>query len=287
MTVKINSKYLLFAVVVLMFSSIPFAVFASVPAAGLVIEGVSVPGISIGDSRFEVENSYGSSSFCQSISTGDLAYCTYNLGGGDSVSVRYIGFNGGNAIASSTDVVSVIQWYGLQGWETSAGVNTASALSDPNSVINAYPNAGVTYNGSRLYSVRDNQLGIEVVWNFNPYPVATTNVSMSIFTPQDIQPPVEKVLRSTSVDIYKAKRQIVTEVTVEDESGAKVSGAVVSATWILPKGKVVSVSATTDSNGIAQFSTRKSRGTFRIDINNISKAGYIFDSVNSVLSAQI
>ncbi len=258
---------------------------AAVPTVGLVIEGVSVPGVAIGDSRTAVESSYGAPSFCQSISAGDFAYCTYQLEGENSVSVRYVGPNGGTATASGSDVVSVMQWNGLEGWETTVGINTSLALSNPEAVIAAYSNATITYNGDVVQSVIDSSLGIKVEWLVT-YPIPTTVVFMSIFQ-ATTQPPAQEVLRSVNITLQVVRSQIVAKVTIEDGHGNRIGGAVVSAKWTLPTGEKISVTDETDANGIAKFATRKSKGTFRIEVVNVKKTGYVFDSQNSILSAEI
>ncbi len=76
-------------------------------------------------------------------------------------------------------------------------------------------------------------------------------------------------------------------VVVKDGSGVAVSGAVVSATWTKPDGTTVTQTATTNSTGIAKFSTTGGRGTYTLTVSNITKIGYTFDAANSVLTKSI
>jgi hypothetical protein len=76
-------------------------------------------------------------------------------------------------------------------------------------------------------------------------------------------------------------------VTVRNNSGATVSGAVVSITWQLPNGGTITQNATTNSSGVASFTTRSGRGTYSLRVTNVTKAGYTFDAANSVLTKSI
>jgi len=76
-------------------------------------------------------------------------------------------------------------------------------------------------------------------------------------------------------------------VTVRDENNAAVGGATVYVTWRLPNGSTRTASGNTNSSGEVSFSTLSNRGTYTLTVTNITKAGYTFDSENSVLSASI
>jgi hypothetical protein len=140
--------------------------FAAPPTAGTVVEGTSVPGIALGFSRAQVDASWGAPSYCQSGShSGDLALCTFNIEGVGGVNVRYAGQNGGDPHGSVNDVVAAVDWSGLSDWVTTRGITTANALSDPQGVVAAYPEAQVaSYPDGHLYLVRDQNLGIQVTW---------------------------------------------------------------------------------------------------------------------------
>jgi hypothetical protein len=262
--------------------------FAGIPTEGVVVEGVSVPAVALGFTRDQVEAVYGEPSYCQSITSGDFAFCTYNVPDGQ-VSVRYEGPDGGDATASGDDVLYVVYWTGLSGWETTAGINTALALDDPNAVIAAYPDATVTYNNLGIYSVRDAQLGIEVIWVRIIYPLPSIHVQMLIFAPQEEPPvdPPEPSLRSTSIAMKVRRGQVNATVTVETDTGLLLSGTRIFATWTLPDGSTAAVNSLTDYNGEATFEVKKSPGVFVFTIDDITRTGYVFDADNSALSAQI
>ena len=76
-------------------------------------------------------------------------------------------------------------------------------------------------------------------------------------------------------------------VTVKDENGATVSSATVAATWTLPNGTTQNQTAITDANGNANFGTKSGRGTYTLTVNSITKASYVFDAANSVLTKSI
>ena len=102
---------------------------------------------------------------------------------------------------------------------------------------------------------------------------------------------VSTVLRSTAIDLsatlQRKQVRVSGNVAVNDSSGAAVSGAVVSATWTNPGGATAAQTATTNSTGIANFSTTGGRGTYTLTVGNITKTGYTFDAANSVLTKSI
>jgi len=116
--------------VVLVFATSVSLVFAAVPTEGVVFEGESVPGIALGFTRAQVEAVYGEGSCRTSQTAGDFGYCTFRVDGEGQVDVIYRGLDGGDARNSPDDVVHYIDWYGLSGWQTTAGINTALALAD-------------------------------------------------------------------------------------------------------------------------------------------------------------
>lgn len=95
-------------------------------------------------------------------------------------------------------------------------------------------------------------------------------------------------LRSTAIDltgrVQRSKVSVSGNVVVQNSSGGVGSGAVVSATWTIPGGGTKTQTLTTSSTGSATFSTSGIRGTYTLKVNSISKAGYSFDSANSVIS---
>lgn len=74
-------------------------------------------------------------------------------------------------------------------------------------------------------------------------------------------------------------------VTVLDENLAPVSGATVEATWTLPDGSVVGVSASTNNQGEAKFSESGDGGLYWLEVVDISMTDYTFDPLHSILVA--
>lgn len=162
---------------------------ASPPSSGSVIEGVSIPGLTLGASRAEVEKSSGEPDACQSgAHQHDRAICVYTTANG-MVEVTYRSGKGRDPKGNAKDAVAAIGWTGQTEWMTTRGISTANALSNPQGVIDAYPGAAVTRSedGSPRRLV-DGTLGIEVDWK----PVGTgdsLSVEIRIFNPKN--PPKE------------------------------------------------------------------------------------------------
>ena len=102
-------------------------------------------------------------------------------------------------------------------------------------------------------------------------------------------PPVPaQFLRSTdillSAKLMKNALSVSGSVVVKNVNGASVSNATVAVSWGLPDGTMLHQTANTSSTGVAKFSTRGGRGTYTLRVNNITKSGYTFDEINSVLS---
>lgn len=76
-------------------------------------------------------------------------------------------------------------------------------------------------------------------------------------------------------------------ITVRDRSGRPVRGAWVTADWVLPTGETVTVAAITNSTGNAFVSTRSTSGTYTLNIRNVIKPGFTFDSANSQMTKSI
>jgi PKD domain len=117
------------------------------------------------------------------------------------------------------------------------------------------------------------------------------NASASAAVTIIVNPGSNTVLRSTAIDLSAAlqgkKVSVTGNVVVKSASGAAMSGAVVSATWAIPGGTKAAQTATTNSTGIAKFSTKADRGTYTLTVTNITKTGYTFDASNSVLTKSI
>ncbi len=122
-----------------------------------------------------------------------------------------------------------------------------------------------------------------------PTPVSgPTATSTATFTPGSGC--TTNCLRSTDIALTASGLSRVTvsgNVTVKDEKGNLVASAQVQATWTRPDGSKVDQTATTNTSGVAAFSTSGGRGTYTLTVNNITKTGYVFDPANSVLSKSI
>jgi hypothetical protein len=73
-------------------------------------------------------------------------------------------------------------------------------------------------------------------------------------------------------------------VKVRDKFGETIGGAAVTATWTTPSGTVPPQTLTTSPQGNADFAIRPTAsGAYRLDVQNITHADYIFDDKNSKL----
>jgi hypothetical protein len=264
------------------------------PAEGIVVEGVSVPGIALGFKRTQVENAYGEPQSCQSSGTpGNKAYCSFPVSGGGQVNVHYRGADGGTANGSPDDVVFKIGWTeATSGWTTTAGVNTTLAKQNPEYVVDAYPDARVTYSQfGNISSVVDYPLGIEVRWVSDFYS-GQTHVRMAIFYPKVAPPLPEKFTHVTSINLtthkVRGKRQVQAFIKVQDEQNQSVRGANVIAHWIFPDGSNQVVEDATSNTGNAYFEIiNVPRGTYTLNVDDVVLEGHVFDRNNSVLSESV
>jgi hypothetical protein len=256
---------------------------AHAPAEGTVVEGVSVPGIALGETRAQVDDAYGHPVSC-TYSTS--ATCSYNADGGGQVNVTFRAPDGSPAQDSPEDVVTMIGWEpGVTGWVTTAGIDITTARDDPQAVLDAYPNAEVTYwyDGTFVAGVRDWQSGISISrwWEFY---CGCAVATMAIFHPQDPPPEPEPVEFTYVAEIdmsavkIKRNREITAQVLVNDRQDLPAAGAVVSARWHLPDGSEQSVQATTADNGYATFmlTGKLERGTYYLFIDDVQLADHIF-----------
>lgn len=262
-------------------------VLAAAPAEGTVVEGASVPGIALGNTRAQVEAVNGLPRGCSDINEPDgLESCSFDVEGGGWVSVYYQGPNGSNASGSPDDVVIKIRWGAVNGWVTTAGITTTLALNDKQAVVDAYPNADLYYDSSgRLYLLYDPELGIEVRWN---HAYIFYDVYMLIFNPFTPPPPPDYI-RVADIELFSSSKHVVTaRVLVLDEQDQPVEGAVIDATWIYPKVDGLLTSGTTASNGYVTFTIDKARrGTYYFSINDVSLDGYAYDNIHSTTFAAL
>lgn len=278
---------------------VTLVVLAAAPADGLVVEGHSVPGVALGDSRAQVQVAFGQPGSCKNMSYYDgrqglNGICQFDVDGGGRVTTYYFDADGGPAQNSADDVVSIIRWsQAVNGWVTTTGVNTALALADPNAVIVAYPNAVVSYNSvfGNIESIEDKTLGIMVDYNLD-YLSGTLSVNMVIRFPSEPPPVPEKETYVTDIDLtatkVKGDRQVKALVRVEDEGGLSAPDATVFATWIFPDGTTQVVDDLTSSTGSSYFEILDApRGVLTLRVDDIVLNSYQFNRSVSVLSASI
>jgi hypothetical protein len=101
----------------------------------------------------------------------------------------------------------------------------------------------------------------------------------------------EHFLRSTAISLTAKLRNglvnVTGKVTVNDENGSVIPGAVVDIQWTKPGGSIITQSATTNSKGVATFLVSGGLGTYKLTVTNLTKTGYTFDPDNSVLNKSI
>jgi hypothetical protein len=281
-------KRMIVLVVVIFSLAAVIPVLAAAPGMGTIYEGVSVPGIALGDTRAQVEDVNGPPRGCHDINQlNDLASCTFDVEGGGWVGVQYQGPNDGIASGSSDDVVINIRWGEVDSWVTTAGINTTLALNDKQSVLDAYPNADLYYDSvGRLYLLHDPELGIQVAWN---HAYIFYSVSMSIFNPYTPPPPPDLILVA-DIEFSFDRRSVTANVLVVDEQGQPVEGAVVTEYWTYPinnnNNSTLFTDASTAGDGYATFRIDKARpGDYRINVTHVTKEGFTYDYENSIILA--
>jgi len=289
---KRKSSVLLAVILAALTSAMP--ALAAVPIEGLVYEGVGVPGIEFGFSRTEVEASYGQPERCQAISLpGDNAYCAFRASNGSLVSVWYRGVDGGFAGNSPDDMVTEIRWgESLNGWTTTAGVNTTLAKTDPDAVLAAYPEADVTGNPGVDGSLIDWLLGIEVRWTYDGY-TGAIHVSMRIFEPLSFLPTVEQT-HVQDIELsgskYRGWRRIFAWAQILEEHQQAATYAAVYAEWVLPDGTTQPAYENfVGLDGTARFELigKLQRGTYIFRVIDVQLSGHTFDAAGSVLEASV
>jgi hypothetical protein len=268
--------------------------FAAAPEQGTVYEGVSVPGIALGDSRMQVDASVGPASNCVSNNNPPtMESCRYDVAGGGWVSVRYQGPNGGEATGSPDDVAASIRWSeDVDGWVTSAGISIPMIKFDRQLAIDTYPNAVLFYDEfGNVVRLTDYDQGISISWDAV---YIFFSASMTIFAPYPYTPPAPPdYIRVSDIELSTTRRSVTADVIVVDDQGDPVEGAGVSGFWVYPLNRnnnsTLFFSDTTDAQGIASFSIGDNArpGEYRINIENVSKDGFVFDQDGSIRVATI
>ncbi len=276
-------------------------VLAAAPANGVVIEGVSVPGAALGDTRSEIEAAIGQPNWCQDVDVGgDQGACSFPIDGGGSVLLRFRSPDGTTASGGPGDVLYQASWGGgtwwasaVVDWTTTAGVSTTLALADREAVADAYPDATVVRDGSGvIQQVEDVQLGIRITWSYDGY-THTTGVQLVIFGPAAPKPSGELLMRVAVLDVTATKergrRTVTAIVRILDERDMPVSGARVFATWTFPSGETETTSSHyTSAGGYETYGiVNARRGTYTFTIDDVVLGGFILDRQASVLSASV
>lgn len=299
-----KKKTLVMVIVLLavLVSAVP--ALAAAPATGTVYEGVSVPGVSLGDTRAQVQAAYGDPYSCtKAYEVDDDGTCSYPVEGFDHLGRIWINFrgpDGGLPSASPDDVVYSVTWSdSICGWVTNeGGVNTEWARSvrqDPEAVLAVYPNAEISYGlFGAMTQARDYELGIIIEWLYHFYS-GFLGVRMTITAPSEPPPPPtppEPVTRVTNINLYankiKGKRTVWASVWVDDEYWNDAEGATVIVDWTYPDGSTERLQAVTDGSGLARFEMRNVKsGTHSLDVVDIVYGEHRFDRELSTLSSSI
>jgi hypothetical protein len=276
-------------------------VIGAAPAHGVVVEGVTLPGAALGDTRSEIVASVGQPNWCQDVDVGgDQGACSFPIDGGGSTLLRFRSPDGTAATGGPTDVLYQASWGGgtwwasaVVDWTTTAGVNTTLALSDREAVATAYPDATVTRDGAGvIQQVEDLALGIRITWSYDSY-THTTGVLLAIFRPQQPASPGVLSMRVANLDLTATKergqRRVTAVIRVLDERGAPVPGARVTATWTFPNGDTyTSGSHYTSEGGYETYGiVNARRGTYTFTVDDIVADGFTLDRRASLLSASV
>jgi hypothetical protein len=292
-------------VVLLLSLVIAIPVLAHAPADGTVVEGVSVPGVALGDTRAQVQEAWGDPYSCtKGYEVDDDAYCSYpveGLGNLGYVRIHYRGPDGGLPSASPDDVVNYISWWeSVSGWTTTKGkVNTEWARSvrhDPEAVLAVYPNAVITYGwfNNTMTRARDYELGITIEWVYDFY-AGFLGVRMAISAPSDPPeppPPPDPITRVTGISLYanklKGKRTIWASVWIDDEYWDDAVGATVVVDWTYPNGSTERLEAVTSDSGVARFEMSNVKsGTHSLEVIDVIYHEHPFDRDYGTLTASI
>ena len=298
-----KSLFVLLVAVLSLTAVVP--VLAAAPATGTVVEGDSVPGVALGDTRAQVQTAYGDPYTCQSGSVpGDKAKCSYpveGLGHIGQVWIHYRGPDGGLPSASPDDVAYYVSWWeSVSGWTTEeGGVNTTWARSvrqDPEAVLAVYPDAVISYGlFGAMTRAKDYGLGITIEWVYD-FQFGFLGVRMAISAPSEPPeppPPPDPFTRVTNITMYanklKGKRTVWAYVWVDDEYWTDVVGATVVVDWTHPNGNTERHQAfTTEDAGVARFEMNNVKsGTHSIEVVDVVYLEHPFDRGNSVLTSSI
>jgi hypothetical protein len=302
--VKMFGKRTVILAIILFSLVVTIPVLAHVPAEGTVIEGVSVPGVALGDTRVQVQAAWGDPASCTTgYEVDDDATCSYpveGLGHLGRIRINFRAPDGGLPNASPDDVVSSITWNSSVGWTTAeGGVNIEWANSvrqDPEAVLAVYPNAVISHNGlfGAMSRAWDYESGILIEWHYHFYS-GFLGSTMTIAAPRETPPPPpppDPVTRVTNISLYankiKGKRTIWASVWVDDEYWADAVGATVVVDWTFPNGTTQRLEAVTSDSGVARFEMRNVKsGTYSFEVVDVIYLEHPFDRDYGTLTASI
>lgn len=218
---------------------------------------------------------------------GQTSYFTYPTSGTYSATL-YV-YDVSNAIGADTVTVNV---GGAQPTSTPTATQTATLTPPKTNTPTHTPTA--TPRGRKTTTPTPTRTPTRTPTPSNTSTVTATasNTPTATLTPTPTSGTgcTTNCLRSTGITLAASGFSRVTvsgNVTVKDEKGNVVAAAQVQATWARPDGSQVSQAATTNTSGVATFSTSGGRGTYTLTITGITKASYTFDPANSVLSKSI
>jgi probable HAF family extracellular repeat protein len=165
----------------------------------------------------------------------------------------------------------------------------AAGLQDLNTLID--PSSGWVLLGANDI----NDAGQIVGYGFNNLTGQTHGVRL--WPRSGPLPCTSNCLRSTSITLRAGEPPVVKgavsvnevrgTVSVSDENGTPVMGAIVEGRWTQPDGTEHDASATTGLRGMAAFATKGPAGRYTLTIVNLQQEEYTFDPLNSVLSKSI
>lgn len=295
-----KSKPLGAAIIVLLILTVALPAAAAAPGVGTVYEGISVPGLALGDTRATADASFGAPDQCidyyHSSPVAVDYECRYPAEGGGRVAVYFKGADGGHSQGLPTDVVNSISWNEyVTGWTTSAGVNSSIALENPEVAIAAYPGAIVGYHSlfGNIEHIFAPEYGITIDYQLIIYQ-GRLIVDFKIYEPYDYVPPPapEQVITVEDVRLtankVKGNRTVTGQVLVRDQTGYGAGDALVTATWTFPDGTTRQVTDATTDNGWAWFQLAGVKGGYyTLTVDDVILDGFRFDVDNSVLSNSV
>jgi hypothetical protein len=90
----------------------------------------------------------------------------------------------------------------------------------------------------------------------------------------------------SAIDFSEKSRVVKARLTIEDETGARLPGATVTATWTRPDGTTVAKTATANKWGRARLKVRKTgAGQYTIVVDDIVADGFTYDPEGGITTA--